>query len=86
MGVLMSRLSKIIVWLIAGIVLVFAIAAIAFFLFFDANDFREDISKAVKESTGRDLVIEGEIDLKLFPWLAVELGHTTLGNAPWLWR
>ncbi len=78
----MSRLSKIIVWLIAGVVAVFAMAAIAFFLFFDANDFREDIAKAVKEATGRDLVIEGEVDLQLFPWLAVELGHTRLGNAP----
>lgn len=82
MGVLMSRLSKIIVWLIAGIVVLFAVAAIAFFLFFDANDFREDIAKAVKDATGRDLVINGEVDLQLFPWLAVELGHTTLGNAP----
>ena len=82
MGVLMSRLSKILVWLVAGVVVVFAIAAVAFFLFFDPNDFREDIAKAVKESTGRDLVIDGEVDLQLFPWLAVKLGHTTLGNAP----
>ena len=78
----MSRVSKIFVWLIAGVVVVFAMAAIAFSLFFDPNDFREDIAKAVKESTGRDLVIDGEVDLQLFPWLAVELGHTTLGNAP----
>jgi len=82
MGVLMSRLSKILVWLIASVVVVFAIAAVAFFLFFDPNDFREDIAEAVKESTGRDLVIDGEVDVQLFPWLAVELGHTTLGNAP----
>lgn len=78
----MTRAPKIIAWTIAGIVAVFVLAAIAFRLFFDPNDFREKISSAVKESTGRELVIEGEIDLKIFPWLAIDVGRTTLGNAP----
>src|SRR5210317_2667779 len=78
----MSRFTKIILWLIASLAALFAVAAIAFFLFFDPNDFREDIAKAVKESTGRELTIDGEVSLQLFPWLAVEIGHTTVGNAP----
>jgi AsmA protein len=78
----MSRFTKIILWLIAALAGVFAVAAIAFSLFFDPNDFRDDISRAVKESTGRELTIDGEVSLQLFPWLAVEIGHTTLGNAP----
>jgi AsmA protein len=78
----MSRFTKIILWLIAALAALFAVAAIAFSLFFDPNDFREDISRAVKESTGRELTIDGEVSLQLFPWLAVEIGHTTLGNAP----
>ncbi len=78
----MARVPKIIAWTIAGIVAVFVLAAIAFRLFFDPNDFREKISTAVKESTGRELVIEGDIDLKIFPWLAIDIGRTTLGNAP----
>ena len=82
MGAPMSRLTKIILWLIASFAALFAVAAIAFFLFFDPNDFREDIAKAVEESTGRELTIEGEVSLHLFPWLAVEIGHTRLGNAP----
>ena len=63
MGVPMTRAPKIIAWTIAGIVAIFVLAAIAFRLFFDPNDFREDIASAVKESTGRELVIEGEIEL-----------------------
>jgi AsmA protein len=51
----MGRLTKIILGLVAAFVALFAVAAIAFFLFFDPNDFREDIAKAVKESTGREL-------------------------------
>jgi AsmA protein len=78
----MSRLSKVVVWVIAAVVALFAVAAIAVFLFFDPSDFRDDIAEAVKKSTGRDLVIDGDVSLQVFPWLAVEVGHAALGNAP----
>ena len=78
----MSRFTKIILLLIAAFAASFAVAAIAFFLFFDPNDFREDIARAVEESTGRELTIDGDVSLHLFPWLAVEIGHATLGNTP----
>jgi AsmA protein len=67
---------------IAAVVALFAVAAIAVFLFFDPSDFRDDIAEAVKKSTGRDLVIDGDVSLQVFPWLAVEVGHAALGNAP----
>ena len=78
----MSRYASIFAAVVGGLIALFVVAAIAIFLFFDPNDFREDISQAVKEATGRDLVIDGEVNLQLFPWLAVEVGHATLGNAP----
>jgi AsmA protein len=78
----MSRLSKVVAWVIAAVVALFAVAAIAVFLFFDPSDFRDDIAEAVKKSTGRDLVIDGDVSLQVFPWLAVEVGHAALGNAP----
>lgn len=77
----MARLLKILVVIFAALVGVFAVAAVALFLFFDPNDFRDQISAGVKEQTGRDLVIEGDISLSVFPWLAVNVGHTELGNA-----
>ena len=77
----MGRLLKIILLLVTGVVGIVAIAAISLALFFDPNDFRDRISASVKESTGRDLVIAGDINLTLFPWLAVEIGRTELGNA-----
>lgn len=77
----MGRPAKILAWILAAIVAVFALAAIALTFFFEPNDFREKIAAAVHESTGRELHIDGEISVKLFPWLAVEVGHTTLGNA-----
>jgi len=57
------------------------LASVALFLFFDPNDFRQEISDGVKEATGRDLVIEGDLSLSIFPWLAIEVGRTEFGNA-----
>lgn len=64
--------------LIVGIAVV---AAISLFLLFDPNDFRDDISAEVERVTGREFAIEGEIELSYFPWLAIDIGHTRLGNA-----
>jgi len=77
----MGRPAKILAWLIAAAVAIFAVAAIALTFFFDPNDFREEIATAVHDSTGRELQIDGEISVQLFPWLAVEVGHAVLGNA-----
>ena len=76
----MGRLLKIIFYLFAGIVGILVIAAVSLTLFFDPNDFRDRIQDAVKESTGRELVV-GELDLSVFPWLAVNVGRSELGNA-----
>jgi AsmA protein len=77
----MSRIVKTILVLLATVVGIMAVAAVALFLFFDPNDFREEISAGVKKATGRDLVIEGDLSISLFPWLAIEVGRAELGNA-----
>ena len=78
----MGRVVKILLWLVGGFATLFILASVGLFLFFDPNDFREDISKSVKSQTGRDLTIDGDISLEIFPWLAVEVGKSSLGNAP----
>lgn len=45
------------------------------------NDYKPQISQAAKEATGRDLTIEGDIKLSLFPWIGMELGAMQLSNA-----
>ncbi len=77
----MGRLVKFFFYFIAAIVAIFLIAAISFFLLFDANDFRDDFAAQVQKATGRELTIEGDIELSLFPWLAIDIGETRLGNA-----
>ncbi len=78
------RMGKTLKYLLIGLVAVFGLliaAILVFSLTFDPNDYRDRISLAAKEATGRDLVIAGDLGVSLFPWLAVEVGRTQLGNA-----
>ncbi len=77
----MKRLLK---WIVValGVVLGLAVVAvIAVSLLVDPNDYRDGIATQVQKHTGRELKIEGEIDLSFFPWLGLELGAMELGNA-----
>ncbi len=77
----MGRLIKYILYAVGGFLVLAIVASILLTLLFDPNDYREDIAAGVAEATGRELVIEGDIKLSLFPWLAVEIGSSRLGNA-----
>lgn len=77
----MNHLLKTLLIIVAGVIGVVVFASVALLLFFDPNDYRDEISAGVKEVTGRDLVIEGDLSLSIFPWLAIEVGRTELGNA-----
>ena len=46
----------------------------------DPNDYREQISSLVKEKTQRDLNIEGDLKLSVFPWLGVTTGKLSLSQ------
>ena len=78
----MGGVVKKLLYLVLGIVAVFVVAVVAFVLLFDPNDYRDEISAQVKRATGRDLVIEGDLGLSVFPWLAIDVGKARLGNAP----
>ena len=77
----MNSLLKALLIIVASIIGVVVLASAAVYLFFDPNDYREEIAAGVKDATGRDLTIEGDLSLSIFPWLAIEVGRTELGNA-----
>ncbi len=77
----MARALKILLVILAGLVGILIVAAIALVLFFDPNDYRDEIAAQVEKATGRKLTIAGELSLDLFPWVAVEVGESTLSNA-----
>ncbi|MCG5501110.1 AsmA family protein [Ectothiorhodospira lacustris] len=64
-----------------ALVLVLFVALLIFLLAtFDPNAYKDRISTAVQEQTGRELTISGDIGLSIFPRLALALGETTLAN------
>jgi AsmA protein len=66
--------GTLVVLLIVGLLLIV--------LLVDPNAYRGRLQDMVHERTGRELVLQGDLKLSVFPWLAVELGPATLGNAP----
>ena len=57
-------------------------ALLGIWLLVNPNAYKGRIIAAVKESTGRELRLPGDIKLSLLPWVALELGPASLGNPP----
>ncbi len=77
----MGRLLKITLSILATVILLVIIAAVALPFFIDPNDFKPEIQTAVKDNTGRELTINGDLELSVFPWLGISTGELTLSNA-----
>ena len=68
--------------IIGGIVVsLFVIAAVLLAVMVDPNKYKGEITRLVKEKTGRELVFEGEVKLSFFP-LGVRVGGVRLSNPP----
>ena len=50
------------------------------YMMLDPNDFKQEISAAVKEKTGQELVISGDIEKSIYPDLGVNIGAVALKN------
>ena len=66
---------------IAGVIGLFVIAAIALVMLFDPNDYKGVAASYVQQRTGRTLTVDEELSLDFFPWLALQAGGITVGNA-----
>lgn len=75
------RALKIAAFALAGIVVLLIVGAIALVSVFDPNDYKSYAATFVAERTGRTLEIRDDLELSVFPWLAIETGGVTLGNA-----
>src|SRR5262245_16007187 len=74
------RLIKIIGFSLLGLVALLAIGVVALVLLVDPNDYKDEIARAVKEKTGRELKLGVNLGLKRFPWVAIEVRQADLGN------
>ena len=77
----MGKFFKFIGWLL-GVLIVLVVAAVIILpLVIDPNDYKGEVITQVKEATGRDLKIDGDFNLSVFPWLGIETGRLELSNA-----
>ena len=76
------RALKIAAWVVGGLVALIGVALLLVVLFVDPNDYRDDIERLVEQKTGRELTLSGDLKLSVFPWIALEAGPASLGDAP----
>ena len=78
----MGKPLKIILSTIAAIILLLIAVACILPFVIDPNDFKPEIIAAVKDKTGRELVLDGELKLSLFPRTSISTEKIALSNAP----
>ncbi len=77
----MKKILKLIGIIISSLVALLLVAVLAIPVLFNPNDYRAEIEQLVSDATGRDLSINDDIELSLFPWIGITTGHVTLANA-----
>src|ERR1041384_5354752 len=73
---------RIAAYVAAGLIGLMVIGLVLVVMFVDPNDYRDDIERMVEQKTGRDLTLSGDLKLSVFPWIALETGAASLGDAP----
>ena len=76
----MKKLLKWIFALVGIVIVLLVVATVVLPMVVDPNDYKDEISAAVFDKTGRDLTIGGEIKWTVFPSVGLGLSDVTLGN------
>jgi AsmA protein len=76
----MGRILKIVAGTLGVVILLAVVAAVSLMLFVSPNRFKPLITEQVKKTTGRQLVIDGDLSWSFFPSLGVKVGHMRLEN------
>ncbi len=76
----MKILKRFIISIVLLVVVLFIVLAVIISTL-DLNEYKEQIQKLVKEQTGRDLAINGDLDASFFPWIGISIGELELSNA-----
>lgn len=76
----MTKLLKLSGMLIGAIILLAILAFVLLVVFVSPNRFKPILADQVMKSTGRELVIDGDLSWSLYPVLGVKAGHMSLGN------
>jgi AsmA protein len=78
----MSRILKILGIAVGVVVLLLVAVVVAVTQLFDPNDYKSEIVAAVRDATGRELTLDGDLELAVFPSIRIAVGGAALANAP----
>ena len=74
------RATRLIAWILGALAALVVVAMFIVTQLVDANRFKPQIQRAVAEATGRELTIDGDLELDWFPWLSVRVESAKLAN------
>ena len=66
---------------IAGLIVLAFIAIGILLLAVDRGEYKQEIIDQVETHTGRQLSINGDLDISLFPWIGISIGELAMSNA-----
>ena len=78
----MKKTLLIIGSVVLGLVVLLAAIVVIALVRLDANDYKPTITAAFEGATGRKLHLDGNLELKLYPWLALSIDNLSIDNAP----
>src|SRR5699024_10680979 len=64
------------------LIVVLVLAVVAAVLLIDPDDYRDELAARASAQLGREVKLEGPMELKFFPWLALDIRDVTIGNPP----
>ncbi len=71
---------KLLLMIIGGFIALLLMSILGIMLFFNPNDYKPQITQLVRDYTGRDLQVAGEIQLSLYPWLGIQVDQISISN------
>ena len=76
----MKTILKVLGIAVGVVVALFVIVAVIVSMTFDPNDYKDDITAAVERATGRQLALEGDLSLALFPTIRIAVGSAAISQ------
>ena len=64
----------------ASVAVLLMVALLLAWLLFDPNDHKARVQSVFRDGTGRELRLDGDLSLSIFPWLAIESGTAAISN------
>jgi AsmA protein len=74
------RVVKWISWGLAGLIVLILLGLAVLVWVVDPNGFKPRIEATVREATGREFTLAGDIELGFFPWISLRTGEGRFGN------